>query len=116
MHRTPFISKKYDALGRWIRKDIYDSGSLDSTIWYYYNDNRQALCEYEGTTRREFVYGNYLDEVWTTDDRAGTITVGDLNDAAGGHRHFAHNNTLYHVYGLTDEEGNLVEGYQYFGP
>ena len=22
-------------------------------------------------------------------------------------------NTLYHVYGLTDEEGNLVEGYQY---
>jgi len=62
---------------------------------------------------QQYTYGNYLDEVWTIDDRSGTITVGDLNDAAGGHRHFAHNNTLYHVYGLTDEEGNLVEGYQY---
>ena len=50
---------------------------------------------------------------WTIDDRSGTITVGDLNGATAGHRRFAHSNTLYHVYVLTDEDGDLVEGYQY---
>ena len=73
------------------------------------------------TTRTAFVegcgtYGNYLDEVWTIDNRAGGITVANLNSPTSGtavDRHFYSNNTLYHVYGLTDESGNLIEAYQY---
>ena len=61
------------------------------------------------------VYGNYLDEVWTLDDRsAGTGgTVAQLNDGTGGQRKFYHNNSLFHVYGITDEVAGLVEAYQY---
>ena len=58
-------------------------------------------------------YGSYLDEVWTIDNRAGGVTVAQLNDATGNHRHFYACNTLYHVYGLTDETGALIEAYQY---
>ncbi len=57
--------------------------------------------------------GNYLDEVWTIDDRTGAGSVGDLNDGTGSERHFYHQNTLYSVYGLTDEAANLVESYMY---
>jgi hypothetical protein len=49
---------EYDALGRRIEK----IDSIAATTTQYYYDGWQALCEYEGTTRREFVYGNYLDE------------------------------------------------------
>ena len=61
------------------------------------------------------VYGNYLDEVWTLDDRsAGTGgTVAQLNDQTAGQRKFFHNNSLFHVYGITDETGALIEAYQY---
>ena len=103
MHCTPFISKKYDALGRRIRKDIYASGSLDSTIWYYYNDNWQVLCEYEGTTRREFVYGNYLDEV--------LLMVATV-DSTSTEYYYAHNH-LYSPVALMEDDGDVVERYEY---
>ena len=64
---------------------------------------------------QQYTYGNYLDEVWTLDDRsAGTGgTVAQLNDQTAGQRKFYHNNTLFHVYGITDEVAGLVEAYQY---
>ena len=103
MQRTPFISKKYDALGRRIRKDFYDSGSLDSTIWYYYNDNWQALCEYEGTTCREFVYGNYIDEV--------LLMVATV-DSTSTEYYYAHDH-LYSPVALMEDDGTVVERYEY---
>ena len=56
-------------------------------------------------------YGNYLNEVWTLDDRRGGITVAQLNDGTGAQRHFYHCNAAYHVCGLTDEAANLIEAY-----
>ncbi len=51
----------YDALGRRIRKSdcVADTNTL-----YYYNDNWQVLCEYNGggSFERMFMYGNYIDE------------------------------------------------------
>jgi len=61
----------------------------------------------------QYTYGSYLDEIWTIDDRSGSITIADFNDSSGSERHFAHANTLYHIYGLTDETGAILEGYQY---
>ena len=82
-------------------------------IEYYYHGWR-VLEERDGSgnLQRQYTYGNYLDEVWTIDDRDG-VTIAQLNNGSGSDRHFAHCNTLYHVYGLTDEDGNLVEAYQY---
>ena len=52
----------YDCLGRRIRK--IDSVAGTTTL-YYYNDNWQVLCEYNGSDvlQRAFIYGNYIDEV-----------------------------------------------------
>jgi len=47
------------------------------------------------------------------DDRTSNGMVGILNDGAENQRHFYHQNTLSHVYGLTDESANLVEAYMY---
>ena len=57
--------------------------------------------------------GNYLDEVWTLDNRAGGITIAQLNAGTGSHRLFYHTNTLYSVFALTDQTGAIVEGYMY---
>ena len=54
-----------------------------------------------------------MDEVWTLDNRAGGITIAQLNAGTGSHRLFYHNNTLYSVFALTDETGAITEGYMY---
>ncbi len=41
---------------------------------------------------QQYTYGNYLDEVWTLDNRVGA-TVAQLNDGVGNNRHFYHCNT-----------------------
>ena len=111
----------YDASNRRMQKVVQNGGlpddeTLDGTTRFYYHGWR-VLEERDGSgdIQRQFTYGNYLDEVWTIDDRDG-VTVANLNDSSSGtaaDRHFAHSNTLYHVYGITDEDGDLVEGYQY---
>jgi YD repeat-containing protein len=66
----------YDALGRRIEMKTYDSGEVDSTTRYYYNNNWQVLAEtdYDSsgpteTQLRDYIYGNYIDEVLImTDD------------------------------------------------
>ncbi len=63
-------------------------------------------------SKTPYCYGNYLDEVWTIDDRTGAISVADLNDGTGNQRHFYHCNTLYHIYANTDETGALAEAVQ----
>ena len=108
----------YDASNRRMEKVVSNGGvpgdsNLNGTTRYYYHGWR--VCEERdgsGNIQRQFTYGNYLDEVWTIDDRDG-VTVAQLNDTTGAHRHFAHCNTLYHVYALTDETGALVEAYEY---
>ncbi|MBI1927085.1 hypothetical protein HYR99_22935, partial [Candidatus Poribacteria bacterium] len=99
----------YDCHNRRMRKVT----ATDTTYSYY--DGWRVVEERDGgdAVTQQYVYGNYLDEVWTLDNRRGGITVAQLNDGAGNQRHFYHCNTLYHVYGLTDETGALKEGYQY---
>ena len=52
--------------------------------------------------------GNYLDEVWTIDNRRSFRTGGNLNDGSGSDRLFALNNSQYSVHGLTDEANSLM--------
>ena len=82
---------------------------------HFYYEGWRVVEEHDGSDaiQRQYVYGNYLDEVWTIDNRSGGNTVASLNDGTGNQRHFYHCNTLYHVYGITDETGALIEAYQY---
>jgi len=58
--------------------------------------------------QQQYVWGNYLDEVLTIDDRVGN-SVAVLNDGTGSEQHFYRCNTLYHVYANTDETGAIAE-------
>ena len=46
-----------------------------------------------------FTYGNYLDEVWTIDDRSGSITIADLNDGSGRGVMLSYCDEVWHDYG-----------------
>jgi RHS repeat-associated protein len=110
----------YDCQNRRHRKVVTNSGSLNGTTDFYY-DGWRVLEEHDGTDAitQQYTYGNYLDEVWTLDNRRGGGTIAFLNDHTGNYRHFYLSNTLYHVYGIMNEGGGpnppgvLQEAYQY---
>ena len=49
----------------------------------FYYDGWRVMEEHDGSDAilRQYTYGNYLDEVWTLDDRRGGITVANLNSS-----------------------------------
>ncbi|NQU43127.1 RHS repeat-associated core domain-containing protein, partial [bacterium] len=87
-------------------------GAYGPDMDYYYT-GWQVIAEMEDdqtTPTRQFVYGNYIDEPVCLDvNRDGGESATD----AGDDRYFYHQNTLFSVYGLTDDEGTLVEAYEY---
>ena len=87
----------YDALERRIRKT--DCASNTNTL-YYYNDNRQVLCEYDGggSFERMYMYGNYIDEPVMT---------------YSGGVYFYVQNHLYSTAALADRYGVVRERYEY---
>ena len=96
----------YDALGR--RIEMVDAVA-GSTMRYYYDDQRVLLeTDATGTEAdvRYFVYGNYIDEVLLMTDVDSTNAVTD-GDYYYGHDH------LYSVTVLFDDDGNVVERYEY---
>ncbi len=109
----------YDCLGRRFRKAVTNGGihnntTLNGTTEFLYDD-WQVVEERDGLDNltQQYVHGLYIDEPLVVDNRTAGTTVSELNDSVGQQRHFYHCNTLYHVYGLTDEAGGLIEGYQY---
>lgn len=76
------------------------------------------MCEEHDTTSGDsitlqYVYGIYIDEPITLDDRSGSVTVAQLNDSLNAERHFYHQNTQFSVHGLTTEGGTVDVGYLY---
>ncbi len=101
----------YDALSRRVRKVVTNSGVLNGTTNFYLDD-WQEIEERDGADmlKQQYVYGRYIDEPLVLDRNLD----GD-NSAigSGDQRLFYHQNTLYSVFGLTDNTGKIVEGYQY---
>ena len=89
----------YDALGRRIRK--VDS-KADETILYYYNDNWQVLCEYDGSDsfKQLYAYGNYIDEVLV---KCTELTI----------RYYVHDHLYSPVALISYPDGTVVERYEY---
>ena len=92
----------YDALGRRIRKtDLLDA---NNTRLYYYNNNWQVTCEYDGsgTFKMWYAYGNYIDEVLMRHN----------TDILTFSRFYIHDH-LYSTVALTDDIGWVLERYEY---
>jgi RHS repeat-associated protein len=101
----------YDAVSRRIRKSVTNSGQLDGTTTYYYDDQR--VVEEQGVSElvsRQYVYGNYIDEVLLMDRNADDD---DSATGSGDRRLFYHQSSLFNVCALTDTVGAVVEGYIY---
>ena len=73
----------------------------DETTLYYYNNNWQILAETDenGTQQRDYIYGNYIDEVL-------------LKTEDGDDLYYAQDH-IYSVVALIDDQGNVVERYEY---
>lgn len=121
---TQIAEITYDCSNRRMRMKITNTNStlLDGTTDYYYGGWR-VIEEHDPDNsdrlERQYVYGIYLDEVWTLDDRhdgTNPISVDDLNEkviSSDNDRRFYHGNTLYSIYAMTDESKNIDEAYQY---
>jgi len=92
----------YDALGRRIVK--VDSIASETTR-YYYNADWQVLAETDdqGTLQREYVYGNYIDEV--------LLMVADPVGSPSEY-YLAHDH-LYSPAALISDAGTVLERYEY---
>jgi RHS repeat-associated protein len=110
----------FDATGRRVAKRVQVSGLNSSDLWTFYTyDGWRVLEERElsGTNglpalKRQFVYGNYLDEPLAMDVDGGGdgVCVGGTGDK----RYLYLQNTLFSVTGLVDAaNGALVEAYVY---
>ncbi len=77
----------YDCMNRRIRTTVSNGGldgsQANGTTDFYYEGWR-VVEEHNGSDAitQQYVYGNYLDEVWVLDDRVG-VTIADLNDGTG---------------------------------
>ncbi|MCV6638491.1 RHS repeat domain-containing protein, partial [Candidatus Albibeggiatoa sp. nov. NOAA] len=91
-------SYTYDALNRRITKYVVADDTTTSYIYF----GSQVLEELEnGTFKRRYIYGSYVDEPLSMYDADTNQTYTYLRD-----RQFS-------VVGLVDEQGDVVESYRY---
>ena len=71
-----------------------------------------SLRRYQGEDllSQQYVHGNYIDEVLVVDRN---LNADDSAIGPGDQRLFYHQNSLMHVYALTDITGTIIEGYLY---
>ncbi|MCD4737470.1 MAG: hypothetical protein K8R53_15610 [Bacteroidales bacterium] len=91
------VEYSYDALGRRIEKV---AGGV--TTRYYY-DGWRILSEVEGNTSRNFVYGNYLDEV----------LMMIVDDGQNQTDHYYAHDHLFSPVALIADDGTVEERYEY---
>jgi len=90
----PGGSYQYDALGRRLSKT---TGGLTTR---FIHDGDQVVAEYEnGTLKRRYVYGTYIDEPLARLASTGTL--------------YYHQNRIYSAMALTNQSGQLAERYGY---
>jgi RHS repeat-associated protein len=100
---TTTTENKYDALGRRLQK-IVNTGSQSKTENYYYSGH-QVVEVRDGSdqVKRQFIYGNGIDEVIRMDAYSGsTITP-----------YYFHSNAIGSTTAVTDANGQVVERYKY---
>ncbi|WP_169704053.1 RHS repeat-associated core domain-containing protein [Candidatus Kuenenia stuttgartiensis] len=101
----------YDASGRRIRKVVSNSGDLDGTTNFYLDGWREIEERDDAdSVLQQYVFGMYIDEPLVLNRN---VDSDDSATSAGDEQLFYHQNTLYSIFALTDNNGEVVEGYQY---
>lgn len=99
----------YDAMNRRVAKDVTNSGDLDGTTRFLYT-GWQVLEERDAADElvQQYVYGLYIDEPLILDRNldGGTSAI-----ETGDQRLFYHQNSLFSVHALSDQDGDVVEAY-----
>ena len=99
----------YDAGNRRMRKDFANANDIDFnyTNWQIGETRDPAAPT---VPKRQFVYGNYIDEPLSMDVNGnGDSTCVGTGDA----RHFYHANPIYSVGALSNATAGVVEAYEY---
>jgi RHS repeat-associated protein len=100
----------YDALNRRVSKDVTGggiTGTVPNVSTTYFYDGNQCLEERNsGTTSRQFVWGQYVDEMMQLKT---LVTLGAQNLSAGSY--YPLSDTLYRTTALTNTSGGIVEAY-----
>lgn len=101
----------YDAVGRRVSKVVTNSGALNGTTNEAL-DSWQVISETDGggVLTRQYVYGNYIDEVLVLDRN---LNADATATGPGDQRLFYGRDAQHSVYALTDTTGAVVEGYLY---
>lgn len=105
---TQVARYRYDALGRRVHKQVFDSGGALADEVFFVSDGAQEIEELnaDGTLRADYVWGGqYVDQV-----------VQMRRDTGGGpgfEEYYYHANSMYSVAALTDASGAVVERYSY---
>jgi RHS repeat-associated protein len=100
---TTTTENKYDALGRRLQM-IVNTGSQTKTENYYYAGH-QIFEVRDGSdqVKRQFIYGNGIDEVVRMDVYSGSIAT----------HYYFHTNAIGSTTAITDANGQVVERYKY---
>jgi RHS repeat-associated protein len=100
---TTTTENKYDALGRRLQK-IITKGSQSKTENYYYSGHQVVeVRDGNDQVRRQFIYGNGIDEVIRMDVYNGSIIT----------PYYFHTNEIGSTTAVTDANGQVVERYKY---
>ena len=120
----------YDADNRRVRKILAGAGGgpASYTTDFLYDgwrvlEERNGAAGGGGAIQRQFIYGNYLDEVLVMDCYSGAAgydatkllgaAAGSFTPLQGATRYFYHQNTLFSVCAVTDSTAKIVEAYEY---
>ena len=108
------VVMRYDGLGRRISKQVTNSADLDCTHYYYHDGQKTIETRDESDdVLKHYVWGiSYIDELVRIDisaDPSANDTTTDNNDYA----YYALHDANYNVLAVVDDEGTLVERYEY---
>ncbi len=97
---TKTISFEYDPFGRRIKKDT------GSTAINYYYASDQVIEEQNssGSTLKQYIYGNLIDEI---------IRMDKYNNNQIENSFYYHTDSIGNVTAITDKDGNIIERYKY---
>ncbi|MCK5591577.1 MAG: hypothetical protein KAI72_06445, partial [Candidatus Pacebacteria bacterium] len=97
------VEYEYDAFGRRIGKNIFDTNHYPLNAIRYIYDGDQVILEYDENDQllRKYVYGIGIDEPIK------------LTDTSSGASYYYHFDGLGSVIALTDASGAVVESYEY---
>jgi RHS repeat-associated protein len=100
---TTTTENKYDALGRRLQKIVTTSSQSKTENYYYSGHQVIEVRDGNDLVKRQFIYGNGIDEVIRMDVYSGSAIT----------PYYFHSNAIGSTTAVTDANGQVVERYKY---